>query len=237
MGRQRNASCSLGGNETRGSQPGWTEQPMETRPGVPQNGGNGLVFDRPRLKRDPVHREGSGVPQNGGNRPPMVETGVLFIGRGVAYRKTGLHGILFISTVDLLQPPPMTVHPWAPVHLASTARYSTGYCSTSPLHGLLFNHPSTGTPPPSTIHPALHHTTGSCSSSPNHLDQSGSCSSRGNTTGSCSSTPTGNCSSKPPQKRSLFIQRHHRSASVSSSSEGIARSGSVNSHRSIARVQ
>ena len=25
------------------------------------------MFDRPRLKRDPVHREGSGVPQNGGN--------------------------------------------------------------------------------------------------------------------------------------------------------------------------
>ena len=67
-----------------------------------QNGGNGLVFDRPRSKRDPVHREGSGVPQNGGNRPPTVETGVLFIGRGVAYRKTGLHVILFISIVDLL---------------------------------------------------------------------------------------------------------------------------------------
>ena len=31
-----------------------------------------------------------------------VETRVLFIGRGVAYRKTGLHGILFISTVDPL---------------------------------------------------------------------------------------------------------------------------------------
>ena len=60
------------------------EQPMEMRPGVPQNGGNGLVFDRPRTKRDPVHREGSGVPQNGGNGPPTVETGVLLIGRGVA---------------------------------------------------------------------------------------------------------------------------------------------------------
>ena len=45
----------------------WTEQAMETRPGVPQYGGNGLVFNRPRLKRDPVHQEGSGVPQNGGN--------------------------------------------------------------------------------------------------------------------------------------------------------------------------
>ena len=40
--------------------------------------------------------------------------------------------------------------------------------------------------------------TGSCSSSPNRLDRSGSCSFRGNTAGSCSSTPTGNCSSKPP---------------------------------------
>ena len=88
MGRQRYASCSLGGNITRGSQPAWTEQPMETRPGVPQNDGNGLVFDRPCLKRDPVDREGPGVPQNGGNRPPTVETGVLVIGRGVAYRKT-----------------------------------------------------------------------------------------------------------------------------------------------------
>ena len=66
----------------------WTEQAMETRPGVPQNGGNGLVFDRPCSKRDPVHREGSGIPQNGGNGPPMVETGVLLIERGVAYRKT-----------------------------------------------------------------------------------------------------------------------------------------------------
>ena len=34
-----------------------------------------------------------------------VKTGVLFIERSVAYRKMGLHGILFISTVDPLQPP------------------------------------------------------------------------------------------------------------------------------------
>ena len=107
----------------------------------------------------PVDREGCGVPQNGGNGPPTVETGVLLIRRGVAYRKTGLHGILFISTVDLLQPPR------APVHTASTARYSTGYCSTTPprapLHRLLFIQPST-TPrgpvhpeatPPLTVHP------------------------------------------------------------------------------------
>ena len=88
IGRQRNASCSSGGNGTRGSQPAWTEQPMETRPGVPQNGGNGLVFDRPCSKRDPIHREGSSVPQNGGNGPPTIETGVLLIEMGVAYHKT-----------------------------------------------------------------------------------------------------------------------------------------------------
>ena len=37
--------------------------------------------------------------------------GVLLIGRGVVYRKTGLHGLLFISTIDLLQPPRASVHP------------------------------------------------------------------------------------------------------------------------------
>ena len=120
----------------------WTEQPMETRPGVPQNGGNGLVFDRPRLKRDPVHREGSGVPQNGGNGPPMVETGVLLIGRGVAYRKTGLHGILFISTIDPLQPPRATVHPQS---------------TSSSLHGLLYIQPPPRATPPATVQPPLHH--------------------------------------------------------------------------------
>ena len=40
-----------------GSQPACAEQAMEARPSVPKNGGNGLVFDRPRWKRDPVHRE------------------------------------------------------------------------------------------------------------------------------------------------------------------------------------
>ena len=73
----------------------WTEEAMETRPGVTHNGGNGLVFDRPRSKRDPVHREGSGVPQNGGNGPPTVDKGVLLIGRGVAYHK--------MEETDLLQ--------------------------------------------------------------------------------------------------------------------------------------
>ena len=131
------------------------------------------MFDRPCSKRDSVYREGSGVPQNEGNRPPTVETGVLLIGRGVAYRKTGLHGVLFISTANLLQPPRATVHPpstssslhlrlfiHALLFIQPPPRYSTGYCSTTPLHRLLFNHSSTGycssTPPQSTVHLALH---------------------------------------------------------------------------------
>ena len=209
--------------------------------------GRGVAYRKQRKQtsygrnRGPVDREGCGVPQNGGNRLVLErygQNGVLFIGRGVAYRKTGLHGILFISTVDPLPPPRATFHPpsiSSRLHLRMF------------IHGLLFNHLSTGycssSPPLSPVHPALHGgvlfiqpSTGSCSSSPKRLDRSGSCSSRGNTTGSCSSTPLGNCSSKPPQQRSLFIQRQHRSASVSSSSEGIAQSGSVNSHRSISRV-
>ena len=177
-----------------GSQPSWTEQPMETRPGVPQNGGNGLVFDRPRSKRDPVHREGSGVPQNGGNGPPTVETGVLLIGRGVAYRKT--------DETDLLRSKRGSCSSGGVWRTAK--RDSTGYCSSPPstssslhgllfiqpppratppatvqppLHGLLFNQPSTSccssSPPPAIVQPALHGvlfsqpSTGSCSSTPN----------------------------------------------------------------------
>ena len=116
---------------------------------------------------------------------------VMFIVMGVAYHKTGLHGILFISTVDLLQPPRATVDllqpPRAPVYPASTARYSTGYCSTTPprapLHRPLFIQPSTGL----------------------------SCSSRGNATGSCTHPHRSLFIQTPPQ-RLLFIQRQHRSA-------------------------
>ena len=73
---------------------------METRSGVPRNGGNSLVFDRTHSKRDPVHREGSGVQQNGGNGPPTVETGVLLIRRGVAYRKTEETDLCWSATVE-----------------------------------------------------------------------------------------------------------------------------------------
>ena len=116
MGRQRNASCSWGGNGMRhvhregldGTGDGnvaWLTTEQRKRPclrpatfktgscslggsGIPQNGGNKLLLDLLRLKRGPADREGCGVPQNRGNGPPTVETVVLLIGRGVAYRKT-----------------------------------------------------------------------------------------------------------------------------------------------------
>ena len=139
------------------------------------------------------------------------------------------------STADLLQPPPATVHARAPVHPASTLHSSTGNSSTSPLHGVLFDHPSMGycssSPPPATVQPSLHRllfnqpSTGSCSTSPPrgpvHPPQparSGSCTSTSNTMGSCSSKPPNNahCSSRQGGSRV-------RSASISSSSEGITR--------------
>ena len=64
MGRQRNASCSSGGNRTHGSQLAWTEQAMEMRPGVPQNGEMALCSTG------------------------HVRNGILVIERGLAYRKT-----------------------------------------------------------------------------------------------------------------------------------------------------
>ena len=89
-----------------------------------------------------------------------------------------LHRLLFS------QPSPRApVQP--PLHELLFILPSIVYCSSSPPHhGVLFNHPSTATPPSSTVHPALQTT--------------GSCSSRGNATAHCSSTPL------PPQ-HSLFI--------------------------------
>ena len=198
---------------------------------VPQNRRNGLVFERYGQNGGHVHREGCGIPKNGTprdivhlhRRPPPASTGYCS------------------STVDLLQPPPATVHPQAAVHPASTVRYSTGYCSTSPLHGLLFNHPSTGycssCPPPSTIHPALHGvilfiqpSTGSCSSSPKPARSIGVLFIQRQHHGVLFIHPHRELFIQTTQQRSLFIQRQHRSASVSSSSEGITRSGSLNSH-------
>ena len=101
---------------------------------VPKNGRNGLVLERYARNGGPVHGEGCGVPQNGTPRDTVH-----------------LHHRPPPASTGYRRPPPA----------------STGSCSSSLhralLHRLLFNHPSTGTPPPSTVHPALHHTTGSCS--------------------------------------------------------------------------
>ena len=116
-----------------GSQPAWTEQPMETRPGVPQNGGNGLVFDRLWSKRGScslggvwrtTKRDSTGYCSS----PPSTPS--------------SLHGLLFIHR----RPPP-----------ASTCDCSsTGSCSSSLhralLHRLLFNQPSPRAP----VQPPLH---------------------------------------------------------------------------------
>src|SRR4051812_13294256 len=227
MGRQRNASCSWGGNGMRGrvhregldgtgdGNEAWhiaerRKQPC-VRPATFETGScsSGGVWRTAKQRKrtsygrngGPVDRKGCGVPQNGGNRPPTVETGVLligrgvayrkteetdlcwsatvetgvlFIGRGVAYRKTGLHGILFISTVDPLQPPRATVHPPS---------------TSSSLHGLLFIQPPPRATPPATVQPPLHRllfiqpSTGTPPPSTIHP----------------ALQPTGSCSSTPPR--------------------------------------
>ena len=189
-----------------------------------------VVFMGRNGMRGRVHREGldgrgdgneAWRTDNGGNGPPTVETGVLligrgvayrkmdetdlcwsatvetgvlFIGRGVAYRKTGLHGILFISTIDPLQPPRATVHP--------TSTSSSLHLRLF-IHGLLFIQPPPRATPPATVQPAL--STGSCSTTPpratvhpalHHLLFIPP------STGSCSSSPnrldrSGSCSSTP----------------------------------------
>ena len=174
---------------------------------------------------------------------------------------SSLHGLLFI------QPPPRatpSANVQPPLHGHPSTVYCS---SNPPHHGVLFNHPSTGTPPPSTLHPTLHTTgscsttlpwaplhrllfippsTGWSYSStpprgPVHPAPTGSIN-RGpvhpeaTPRGPVHPPPPGTVH-PPPLQRSPFIQRQHRSALVSTSSEGIARSGSVNSHRSIARVQ
>ena len=84
-----------------------------------------------------------------------VRNGVLLIWRGVAYHKTGLHGILFISTVDLLQHPRATIHPPS----TSSSLHLRLF-----IHGLLFIQPPPRATPPATVQPPL--STGSCSTNP-----------------------------------------------------------------------
>ena len=134
----------------------------------------------------------------------MVEMGVLLIGRGVAYRKTGLHGILFISTVDLLQPP------WATVHPPST---SSSLHLRLFIHGLLFIQPPSRATPPATVQPAL--PTGSCSTTPPwatvHPALHRLLFNQPSTGSSCSSSPPQGPVHPPPTGSIgvLFIQRQH----------------------------
>ena len=88
----------------------------------------------------------------------------MFIGRGVAYRKMGLHGILFISTLDCLHELLFIHHrlpPRAPVHPPSTSSslhlrlFIHGLLLIQPpplLHWLLFSQPS----PRGPVQPPLH---------------------------------------------------------------------------------
>ena len=119
------------------------------------------MFDRPRLKRDPVHQEGFGIPQNGGNGPPTVETGVLLIGRGVGYRKTEETDLCWSTTVET-----GVLFIGRGVAYRKTGLH--GYCSSPPstpssLHGLLFIHHR---PPQASTYDCS--STGSCSSSLHH---------------------------------------------------------------------
>ena len=160
---------------------------METRPGVPQNGGNGLVFDRLGSKWDLIHQEGFGVPQNGGNglvfeclrskQGPVDREGCGVPQNGgnrlVLERYGQNGGPVHREGCGV----PQNGTPWDTIHLhRRPPPASTGYCSStvdflqpppgtvhppptsSSLHQLLFIHPQL-----TTVHPA---SMGSCSSTP-----------------------------------------------------------------------
>ena len=126
------------------------------------------------------------------------------------------------------------------------------YCSTSPLHGVLFNHPSIGycssSPPPATVQPALHRllfiqpSTGSCSST-GSIDWGTihPAATTSTTTGSYSSNPPAGTVHPNPLNNTHCSSREGgssvRSSSVSSSSEGITRLQLTARDQSIARVQ
>ena len=175
MGRQRNASCSSGGNGTRGSQPAGSERNASSC------SSGGLGWNR-LWKRGLAYREteetalcSTGHVRMGScssrgvchiakwrKRTSYGQNRVLLIRRGVAYRKMeetdlcwstyGRNGVMF--THHLL--PRSSLH-----GLPSTS---------SSHHGLLFIQPPPRATPPATVQPPLHGhpSTVYCSSSPPH---------------------------------------------------------------------
>ena len=153
-----------------------------------------------------------------------VETGFLFIGRGVAYRKTEETDLCWSATSK--QGSCSSRGVWR-----TAKQDSTGYCSSPPLtssnlhglpstssslHGLLFIQPPPRATPPATVQPPLHGhpSTLYCSSSPphhgvlfNHPSTSTPTPSTVHpalhTMGSCPSrgNPTAHYSSNPPPPR------------------------------------
>ena len=162
----------------------------------------------------PIHREGCGVPQNGTPRatvhPPTTSSSLhllLYIHHQLPPASTSYYSS---TGSPFIQPPPATIHPalhgvmfiQSPPSTVQPALH--GVLFNLPLHGVMFNPSTYGVPPTVIVHPP-----------PRLLD-------RGPVhPAATSSTTTGSCSSNP--HRELFIKRQLRSASVSSSSEGITR--------------
>ena len=96
MGRQRNASCSWGGNEMH----------RVRREGMERVGANRLGLNGMHGR---VHREGLDGTGDGNEvwrtakrrkQTSYVRNGVLLIGRGVAYRKTDETDLCWSATVE-----------------------------------------------------------------------------------------------------------------------------------------
>ena len=199
------------------------------------------MFECLRSKRRPIDREGCGVPQNGGNELlfDLLLSKWGSCSSGGVWRTTKRDSTGYCSfTVDFLQPPPAIVHPpstSSSLHRLLFIQPSTGSCSSS-LHRLLFNQPSTGScstnPPRGLVQPALHGVPPPATVHPPPPPRSGSCSSSGNglyyheilfiqpPPGTVHPTPTGNCSSNP--HRDLLIQTSPRTVHQEAASIGFS---------------
>ena len=126
------------------------------------------------------------------------------------HAKKSCPSLIYNPNTIYIRPTPPRATPPATVQPPLHGQPSTVYCSSSPPHhGLLFIQPQPARSIGVLFIQRQHH-------------------------GVLFIHPHRELFIHPPQ-RSLFIQRQHRSTSVSSSSEGITRLGLVNNHRSIAR--